>query len=387
MDKKKQLIFNLNNFLLSTSHTLDFIESQYNNTKTNHSKRVAFLSLKIGQKLKLNPEEMFDLCAYSLCHDIALNETKEKEKKFAMLSEEKIKYFPFISKNNNILKYQNENVDGSGIFGLKNDQIPLLSKILNFTHTLDEKFNLSEKNIQNRKEIISFVKNSSNTIFDDNISKIFLDIGKEIEFWIDIQNENDILQFIFNNLHDFTTALDFEKILDVTKQFFDILEKDSSFISDCEKMCTFYEFEHKDKYTFLISASMSKIGKLLIPLKILEKEDSLNINEYEEIKAYPYHNKKILSNIMGFNDIALLSCKIQELLDGSGYPYNISAKDMSLKDRLIGTVNMYSSLIQKKSYRNAHLEIQAFDILKEMANNKKIDNSIIMDINKVLVKK
>lgn len=387
MDKKKQLIFNLNNFLLSTSHTLDFIESQYNNTKTNHSKRVAFLSLKIGQKLKLNPEEMFDLCAYSLCHDIALNETKEKEKKFAMLSEEKIKYFPFISKNNNILKYQNENVDGSGIFGLKNDQIPLLSKILNFTHTLDEKFNLSEKNIQNRKEIISFVKSSSNTVFDDNISKIFLDLCKEIEFWIDIQNENDILQFIFNNLHDFTTALDFEKVLGITKQFFYILEKDSTFISDCEKMCTFYEFEHKDKYTFLISASMSKIGKLLIPLKILEKEDSLNINEYEEIKAYPYHNKKILSNIMGFNDIALLSCKIQELLDGSGYPYNISAKDMSLKDRLIGTVNIYSSLIQKKSYRNSHSKIQAFDILKEMASNKKVDNSIIMDMNKVLVEK
>lgn len=387
MDKKKQLIFNLNNFLLSTSHTLDFIESQYNNTKTNHSKRVAFLSLKIGQKLKLNPEEMFDLCAYSLCHDIALNETKDKEKKFAMLSEEKIKYFPFISKNNNILKYQNENVDGSGIFGLKKDEIPLLSKILNFAHTLDEKFNLSEKNIQNRKEIISFVKSSSNTVFDNNISKIFLDLCKEIEFWIDIQNENDILQFIFNNLHDFTTALDFEKVLGITKQFFYILEKDSTFISDCEKMCTFYEFEDKDKYTFLISASMSKIGKLLIPLKILEKEDSLNINEYEEIKAYPYHNKKILSNIMGFNDIALLSCKIQELLDGSGYPYNISAKDMSLKDRLIGTVNIYSSLIQKKSYRNSHSKIQAFDILKEMASNKKVDNSIIMDMNKVLVEK
>ncbi len=387
MDKKKQLIFNLNNFLLSTSHTLDFIESQYNNTKTNHSKRVAFLSLKIGQKLKLNPEEMFDLCAYSLCHDIALNETKDKEKKFAMLSEEKIKYFPFISKNNNILKYQNENVDGSGIFGLKKDEIPLLSKILNFAHTLDEKFNLSEKNIQNRKEIISFVKSSSNTVFDDNISKIFLDLCKEIEFWIDIQNENDILQFIFNNLHDFTTALDFEKVLGITKQFFYILEKDSTFISDCEKMCTFYEFEDKDKYTFLISASMSKLGKLLIPLKILEKEDSLNINEYEEIKAYPYHNKKILSNIMGFNDIALLSCKIQELLDGSGYPYNISAKDMSLKDRLIGTVNIYSSLIQKKSYRNSHSKIQAFDILKEMASNKKVDNSIIMDMNKVLVEK
>lgn len=384
MDKKKQLIFNLNNFLLSTSHTLDFIESQYNNTKDKHSKRIAFLSLKIGQKLNLNPKEMFDLCAYSLCHDIALNESGIKDEKFANLSEEKIKDFPFLSNYKNVLKYQNENIDGSGIYGLKKDEIPLFSRILNFSHILDEKFDLSKKDIQNRKDIISFVKNNINVLFDENISNIFLDISSTIEFFLDIQNENDILQFIFNNLHDFTTALNFEDVLNITKTFLNIIEKDSSLISNCEQMCDFYEFEHKDKYTFLISASMSKIGKLLIPLNILQKEDQLTENEYEEIKAYPYHNKKILSNIMGFNDIALWSCKIQESLDESGYPYNISAKDMSLKDRLLSSVNIYTSLRQEKCYRKSYTKNEAIDILKNMAKNKKLDISIVNDINTVL---
>jgi len=386
MDKKKQLAFNLNNFLLSTSHTLDFIESQYNNTTANHSKRIAFLSLKIGQKLNLNPKEMFDLCAYCLCHDIALHEVKIKNEEYFNLSEEKIKNFPFLSNQKNVLKYQNEKIDGSGVFGLKEEEIPLFSKILNFSHTLDEKFDLSKKKIRNRKDILTYVKENSNKIFDQNISKIFLDFSQSIDFWIDIQSENDILQFIFNNLHDFTTALDFEDVLNITKIFFDILDRDSSFISNCEKMCDFYEFEHKDKYTFLISASMSKIGKLLIPLNILQKENKLSDEEYEEIKAYPYHNKKILSNIMGFNDIALCNSKIQELLDESGYPFNISAKDMGLKDRLLGSVNIYTSLTQKKSYRLAYSKSETIDILKDMAKNKKVDISIVNDINDILVK-
>lgn len=386
MDKKKQLIFNLNNFLLSTSHTLDFVESQYNNTTPNHSKRIAFLSLKIGQKLNLNDKEMFDLCAYSLCHDIALNEAKIKNEEYSILSEIKIKDFPFLSNNNDVLKYQNENINGSGIFGLKDDDIPLFSKILNFSHTLDVNFDLSKKDIQNRKDIIAFVKSNTNTLFDKDIVNIFLDISTKLEFWIDIQNENDILQFIFNNLHDFTRALDFEEILNITQSFLDILEKDSKLISNCEKMCEFYEFEHKDKYTFLISASMSKIGKLLIPLNILQKEEELTKNEQEEIKAYPYYNKKILSNIMGFNDIALLSCKIQELLDANGYPYSLSAKDMSLKDRLIASVNIYTSLTQDNSYRKAYSKDEAIDIMLQMAKDKKLDISIVNDINKILVK-
>lgn len=386
MDKKKQLVFNLNNFLLSTSHTLDFIESQYNNTTSNHSKRVAFLSLKIAQKLNLNAEEMFDLCAYCLCHDIALNESKVKDEKFSNLSEEKIKDFPFLSNHKDILKYQNEKNDGSSIFGLKDNDIPLLSKIIHFSHTLDEKFDLSKKDIQNREDIITFVKDNSNALFDENIAKIFIDSISSIEFFIDIQNENDILQFIFNNLHDFTRALDFVDILNITESFFNILEKDSALISNCEKMCDFYEFEHKDKYTFLISVSMSNIGKFLIPLNILEKEDKLTKNEYEEIKAYPYHNKKIISNIMGFNDIALWSSKIQESLDKSGYPFNFSAKDLSLKDRLLATVNIYTSLTQKKSYRDAYSKNEAFTILEEMGKAKKIDISIINDIKSVLIK-
>ena len=384
MDKKKQLAFNLNNFLLSTSPILDFLESQHNNTSSNHSKRVAFLCLKIGQKLELNPEEMFDLCAYSLCHDIALNQRREKDSEYYILSEEKIKDFPFLLKKSNILKYQGERYDGSGTFSLKNEEIPLFSKILFFSEYLDSKYDFSKEDIENRNSIIAFTKDNSNILFDENIVNIFLDITANIDFWIDIQNENDIVYFIFNNLHDFTTALDFEDVLNITNSFNDILDDKSLLVSNCKKMCEFYEFEHKDKYTLMISASLCNIGKLLIPLNILEKNDKLTANEYEQIKAYPYYNKKILSNIMGFNDIALWSSKTQELLDAKGYPFRLEAKDLSLKDRLLATLNIYTSLCSIKKYRDAYSSDKAVEILEDMANSRKIDISIVNDIKKNL---
>ena len=384
MDKKKQLAFNLNNFLLSTSHIFDYLESQHNNTSINHSKRVAFLSLKLGQKLGLNPSEMFDLCAYSLCHDIALNEQRVKNVNFYELSEDKIKDFPFESGNSNILKYQGERFDGSGTFGLKADHIPLFSQILFFTQILDEKYDFSSKSIENRNNIITFVKQNTDILFDKKIVNIFIEISSSIDFWIDIQNENDIVYFIFNNLHDFTKALDFDEVLNITSSLGDILDNKSLLVANSEKMCEFYEFDHKDKYIFMITASLCNIGKLLIPVNILEKTEKLNQNEYEQMKSYPYLNKKILTNIMGFNDIAICASKVQECLDAKGYPFNLEAKDLSFKDRLLSTLNKYTSLRSEKKYRNSKRHEEAIEILKEDSNNKKLDITIINDIHKQL---
>jgi len=385
MDKKKQLVFNLNNFLLSTSHIFDFIQSQYSNTSLQHSKTIAFLSLKIAQKLKLNPEEMSDLCAYCLCHNIALNESKNKDTNYYNLSQRKIKDFPFLLENKDILKYQGERYDGLGVFGLKKDEIPLFSSILYFCQTIDEKYDLSKNDIENRQNIISFAKENTNILFDEKIVDVFLDIAKNIDFWIDIQNENDIVYFIFNNLHDFTIALDFEEVLKITNVLNDILNENSDLIENSKKMCEFYDFDHKDKYIFMITASLCNIGKLLIPLNILEKNEKLNQNEYEQIKAYPYYNKKILVNIMGFNDIALSASRVQEFLDGSGYPFSLEAKDMSLKDRLLITLNIYTALRSDKKYRKAYSHKESINILKKSVNNKKLDLSIVDDIDNVLL--
>ena len=385
MDKKKQLVFNLNNFLLSTSHIFDFIQSQYDNTSLQHSKTIAFLSLKIAQKLKLSPEEMSDLCAYSLCHDIALNESKNKDINYYNLSEEKIKDFPFLLENKDILKYQGERYDGLGVFGLKKDEIPLFSSILYFCQTIDEKYDLSKNDIENRQNIISFAKENTNILFDKKIVDVFLDIATNIDFWIDIQNENDIVYFIFNNLHDFTIALDFQEVLKITNVLNNILNENSNLLENSRKMCEFYDFDHKDKYIFMITASLCNIGKLLIPLKILEKNEKLNQNEYEQIKAYPYYTKKILVNIMGFNDIALSASKVQEFLDGSGYPFSLEAKDMSLKDRLLITLNIYTALRSDKKYRKAYSHNESINILKKSVNNKKLDLSIVDDIDSILL--
>lgn len=214
-----------------------------------------------------------------------------------------------------------------------------------------------------------------------DIADKFLEISHSVDFWLDMESENDILFYIFSSLYDFTITPTFEEVLSYTSIFTILNGEYDDFLEKCNKMADFYAFEHKDKQTFLIAASMCNIGKLAIPSKILNKPEELNEKEFEIIKTYPYYTKKILSNLIGFHDISSWASRIQETLDGRGYPYKLSAKDLSLKDRLMSVLNVYQSLTTKKSYRDKFPHNEAIEIMKELAQNSVLDKSIVEDIN------
>ena len=57
---------------------------------------------------------------------------------------------------------------------------------------------------------------------------------------------------------------------------------------------------------------------------------------------------------------------------------------MSFKDRLIICLNIYSALREEKAYREAFSHQKAIEIMQDMANNKKIDESIVDIFDKIL---
>ena len=338
MDKKKQLPFNLNNFLLALSSAFDFRKKDLENTTLGHYKRVAFIALHLGIKHNLEPKQLADLCSFSLCYDLGKNNLEK---------------LPFLNGNETLNN-------------------PLFLEIISFASDLDKRFSLGIDDIENRINAKKFI--------EENNPKL-KEISNQVGFWLDLQSENEILMFIYASLHDFTTILDFEEVLKITTLFHKIVN--SNFLTFCEKITNEYDFEHKDKQTFLIAASMQNIGKLTIPSKILDKKEPLTSNEFEIIKAYPHYSKRVLSNIMGFNDIAVWASKVQEKIDGSGYPIGLKAKDLSLKDRLMNTLNIYHALKEEKIYRKALSHNEAIKIMKKEAKEGKLDMSLVEDFDRI----
>lgn len=377
MDKKKEILFNLNNFLLSTSIVLDYVNNEKKATKLGHLKRVSYVALSLGVILKLDNKQLSDLCSYSLCSSLALNQASDN-KTLCELSNEYVKDFPFIQKQKDILLYQKEHFDGSGIFGLKNEQTPLFSQIIFFATSLDEEFDLSSFDPVKKEKILNYIKSNENKLFSKQIVDSFFKINESINFWLDLENESDILLFIYTLLEDFSQALKFEELLKIAKNFLKLAEPQSKLIEYVGKISDFYALEYKDKITLQIAAGFCKIGKLIVPNDILQKIEPLDIYEKEQIRTYPYYTKKVLSNIMGFNDIVSWAMKVQERLDASGYIFGFENKSLSFKDRVLINANVYDALLQEKAYRKAYSKEEAIKIMKN--ESSKLDISITNDM-------
>lgn len=341
MDKKKQMKFNINNFLLAVTNILDVRDMEANNVSSSHSLRIAYVSLKIGEEVGLQPKVMFDLCAYSLFHNY-INDSNSK------------------------------------LLGIDNTSNKL-SDIVSLIHQIDEKFDLSKNEIENRYKIIESVQENSNK----ELKETFQKISKTIDFWMDCQSPDIILQYIYGTLYDFTEVLTFEEILKRTTMFGSLYENVDSLLEKCKKMTRFYNFDEKDQWTFLISASMLNFGKLSIPHNIIEKNGSLTKEEYELIKSNIYLNKNALRSIYGFDDISKWATRHQEQLDGNGYPSQIKASDLSLKDRLMSVINIYNSLLSKKVYRLPFPHNKAVNIMATMEKNYYLDSAIVNDLEEV----
>ncbi|WP_418186887.1 HD-GYP domain-containing protein [Aliarcobacter lanthieri] len=334
MDKKKQMAFNLNNFLLAFSEILD-------------SKKTSYIALNLGLEYSLEAKKLADLCSYSL---------------IANLPKDDIKKFDFLD---------NSHLEDKAF-----------QDIINLSKDICTKFNFDKNSIKQRVECIEFVKNNEDIYSKDLIEK-FYKISNKLTFWLDLENESEIVMFIYSNLSDFTKVLDFEDILNMTTIFHKFQNPNSQILKYASILIDYFEFEHKDKLVFLIAISLQNIGKLYIPKEILDKKEDLTYEEKEIIKSYPYHTKRVLNSIMGFTDICNLSFKVQERLDGSGV-FGLSAKDLSFKDRLIICLVIYSALRENKVYRDSFSHQKAIEIMQILAKENKIDDSIIDIFDKIL---
>lgn len=382
MDKKKQIKFNMNNFLLSTNMALDFMQNHRIGTSMGHGKRVAYIALNLGLKYKLEPKELSDLCSYALSSNLGLSGCFN-EKSFCEIANESVKDFVFQTEKEDILLYQKENFDGSGPFELKGEDIPLFSQIIYLAKSLDDKFDLGSKNIKKRFETVEFVKAGIGNMFSEDLVDKFFECVNDISFWENMLNESDTLIFIYSSFEDYTAPLDFEQLIKITRVFHLLENFSSRFLDVCSVVSDFYEFDHKDKMTFLIAASLANIGKLSIGRAILDKKEPLDLFEVEVIKAYPYYTQKMLSNIIGFSDIASWATKVQERLDGSGYSSALEGKDLAFKDRLLATLYTYNSLRESREYRQSYTHRDAIELLKFEASENKFDEAIIKDLEEI----
>ena len=66
------------------------------------------------------------------------------------------------------------------------------------------------------------------------------------------------------------------------------------------------------------------------------------------------------------------------MLDGSGYPKHVKAENIPIQTRIMTVADIYEALVAKdRPYKKSIGPIESLDILKEEAQNGRLDNELV----------
>ncbi|HEY6897142.1 MAG TPA: HD-GYP domain-containing protein [Rhodocyclaceae bacterium] len=94
------------------------------------------------------------------------------------------------------------------------------------------------------------------------------------------------------------------------------------------------------------------VGKMMIPLEVLNKPGKLTDEEFATVKAHPAEGHKMLLSGEGVDDIALDVClHHHEKIDGSGYPERLAGEQISLFARMGAVCDVYDAITSNRPYK------------------------------------
>jgi len=118
------------------------------------------------------------------------------------------------------------------------------------------------------------------------------------------------------------------------------------------------------------AAFLHDIGKIGVPVAILDKPGKLSHEEFNIIKAHPRMGERILEPIKAYDEIIPMVVEHHERFDGKGYPDGLNGSSISLGARILAVADVFDALKSDRPYRDGMPFEQVIGIIKQEASQQ-----------------
>ena len=127
----------------------------------------------------------------------------------------------------------------------------------------------------------------------------------------------------------------------------------------------------KEVERITLGALLHDVGKIGIPEAVLKKEGPLSDDEWAIMKQHPIIGvDKVLQPNQSLRDLIPIVRHHHEKIDGTGYPDNLTGKDIPLAAKIVAIADTYHALISDRPYRKGMNIEKAISIMEEGAGSQ-----------------
>ena len=121
-------------------------------------------------------------------------------------------------------------------------------------------------------------------------------------------------------------------------------------------------------YLLDYGAYLHDVGKVKVPLDILQKPSALSPQEWQLIKQHPIFGRELLETTY-LKEAGAIVEQHHERSDGSGYPYGLTGDDILIEASVVAVADTYDAMTTDRPYRRALSSEEAFCELERYAGH------------------
>ncbi|MFW6016562.1 MAG: HD-GYP domain-containing protein [bacterium] len=372
----------------SFSSALDMISSEV----IGHHRQTAYLALMIAKEMHINQNDIRNLLTASLIHDIGifyLNQTLDdlsfdsKDNHHAIVGYYLVKNSFPIQGIAEIVRYHHLHWIEYKTYN-NTREVPELSNILFLADRISTL--LKGKDILNRSSYIQKkIKENSGKLFSPDAVAAFMNLGDKEYFWLTASNNIALNKTLDDYFYCCDIILDVEELISLSKIMSHIIDFRSSFTAThsdgvaslAEKLGAYIGLQKKEQKMLKVAGFVHDIGKLAIPLEILNKKGALTSQEWNIMRTHSYYSYYVLDQSKELGKIKEWASYHHERLDGTGYPFHLNAEELSVPARIMAIVDVFTAITEKRPYRKGMNQEKSLLILKDMIKNNVLDKDIV----------
>ena len=349
----------------------------------NHGEQVAYIMLNLLKaEGSYSEEEILEICAISVFHDIGAYKVAERDKlveidtvspfDHAVYGALFIKYFSPLSNWYNVVLTHHFTFKY-----FKNRQMNVICKeglLLNFADYLDRVF-LNKNDLT--KE---YIKEHQENYLKEHID-LFVEADRKFDFISNLLNgsyQKELESFFETKILTREEVLSYSKMLAYSIDFRSEATVKHTILVEAisYQIGKLYGLDEEYLNKIKVASALHDIGKIGIPVDILEKPGKLTNEEFEIMKSHAIIGYNILSDL-NIDDIRDIGTLHHEKLDGSGYPFGLKNEELTVEIRIMVIGDIISALLGVRSYKGEFEKDKVIRILEDMVKSNKIDSEIV----------